>query len=55
MNVSCPECQSVYRVDPAKIPPGGVQARCSVCGGVFPVTADAERRTPGTGGRAVTA
>ena len=37
MNVSCPECQSVFRVDPAKIPPTGVRARCSVCGGVITV------------------
>ena len=35
MNVSCPECRSVYRVDPAKIPELGIRARCSVCGGVI--------------------
>ncbi len=35
MNVSCPECRSVYRVDPTKIPALGVRARCSVCGGVI--------------------
>ena len=37
MNVSCPECGSVFRVDPAKIPVSGVRARCSVCGGVIPI------------------
>ncbi len=37
VNVSCPECQSVFRVDPAKIPTAGVRARCSVCGGVITV------------------
>ncbi|HVF41183.1 MAG TPA: zinc-ribbon domain-containing protein [Gemmatimonadaceae bacterium] len=37
MNVSCPECSTVYRVDPAKVPQGGVRARCSSCGGVIPV------------------
>jgi predicted Zn finger-like uncharacterized protein len=37
MNVSCPECRSVFRVDPAKIPAGGVRARCSVCGGVITI------------------
>lgn len=35
MNVSCPECRSVFRVDPAKIPAIGLRARCSVCGGVI--------------------
>jgi predicted Zn finger-like uncharacterized protein len=37
MNVSCPECRSVFRVDPARIPPAGVRARCSVCGGVITI------------------
>jgi predicted Zn finger-like uncharacterized protein len=35
MNVSCPECRSVFRVDPEKVPRVGVRARCSVCGGVI--------------------
>ena len=37
MNVSCPECRSVFRVDPAKIPASTVRARCSVCGGVITI------------------
>lgn len=37
MNVSCPECRSVFRVDPDKVPRVGVRARCSVCGGVITV------------------
>ena len=37
MNVACPECGTVFRVDPAKVPDGGVQARCSVCAGVMSV------------------
>lgn len=37
MNVACTTCQTVFRVDPAKVPPGGVRARCSVCGGIFRV------------------
>jgi len=50
MNVSCPQCSTVYRVDPAKVPPGGVRARCSSCGGVIPVgmTAAAEHAAPPT-------
>lgn len=38
MNVSCPECQSVFRVDPARVPGPGVRARCSVCGGIISIT-----------------
>jgi predicted Zn finger-like uncharacterized protein len=39
VNVSCPECRSVFRVDPAKIPELGLRARCSVCGGVITIGA----------------
>ena len=38
MNVQCPSCSTTYRVDPAKVPAGGVRARCSVCAAVFPVS-----------------
>ena len=37
MTVSCPDCKSVFRVDPAKVPATGVRAWCSVCGGVFAI------------------
>lgn len=37
MNVSCPECATIYRVDPDKVPAGGVRARCSACEGVIAV------------------
>jgi predicted Zn finger-like uncharacterized protein len=43
MNVTCPQCSTIYRVDPAKVPPGGVRARCSACGGVIPVGMAMER------------
>ena len=49
MNVSCPQCSTVYRVDPAKVPEGGVRARCSACGGVIAVGMSAsasQRETP---------
>jgi len=39
VNVSCPECRSLFRVDPAKIPAMGLRARCSVCGGVITIGA----------------
>lgn len=37
VNVSCPQCATVFRVDPAKVPERGVRARCSVCGGLIAV------------------
>lgn len=40
MNVTCPNCATVYRVDPAKVPDTGVRARCSVCNAVFAVRRD---------------
>jgi predicted Zn finger-like uncharacterized protein len=39
VNVTCPECSSVFRVDPAKVPAAGVRARCSVCSGIIAVPA----------------
>ena len=41
MNVTCPNCATIYRVDPAKVPEAGVRARCAVCAAVFPVRRDA--------------
>jgi predicted Zn finger-like uncharacterized protein len=35
MNVSCPSCNTTYRVDPAKVPETGIRARCAVCSAVF--------------------
>ncbi len=37
MNVTCPSCATVFRVDPAKVPERGVRARCSVCDGLIAV------------------
>ena len=37
MNVTCPQCATVFRVDPAKVPERGVRARCSVCSGLIAV------------------
>ena len=42
MNVTCPNCATVYRVDPAKVPEGGVRARCNICSAVFAVRRDGE-------------
>ena len=38
MNVTCPSCATVYRVDPMKVPEAGVRARCKICSAIFPVT-----------------
>ena len=37
ITVTCPSCSTSFPVDPAKIPEGGVNARCSSCGDVFRV------------------
>ena len=42
MNVTCPNCATIYRVDPAKVPEAGVRARCAVCNAVFPVRREGE-------------
>jgi predicted Zn finger-like uncharacterized protein len=46
MNVTCPNCATIYRVDPAKVPESGVRARCAVCNAVFPVRRDMELARP---------
>jgi predicted Zn finger-like uncharacterized protein len=37
MNAQCTHCNTIFRVDPAKVPSGGVRARCSICRGVFEI------------------
>jgi predicted Zn finger-like uncharacterized protein len=44
MNIRCPQCQTVFRVDPTRIPEGGAKAKCARCGAKFVVR-------PPTGGR----
>jgi predicted Zn finger-like uncharacterized protein len=38
MNSTCPSCRTVYRIDPNKVPSGGVRARCVKCEAVFQVS-----------------
>lgn len=45
MNIACPECSTLYRVDPDRIPSAGVKARCRECGTAFHVS-DALGPTP---------
>lgn len=37
ITVQCPSCETSFPVDTHKVPEGGVDARCSVCAGIFPV------------------
>lgn len=37
MNVRCPSCQTVFRVDPARVPASGIRAKCSRCGNPFTI------------------
>src|SRR5258705_1011215 len=50
MNVSCPDCRSIFRVDPAKVPSTGVRARCSVCSGVISIPAPSGQTPAPTSG-----
>ena len=40
MNVQCELCETVYRVDPEKVPVGGTHARCTVCSNVIALPSD---------------
>jgi len=46
MNVQCTSCKTVFRVDPRKVPAGGVRARCSICRAVFEVPGSAGGAAP---------
>ena len=53
MNSTCPSCGITYRVDPAKVPAGGIRARCTRCDNVFrvevePATAPVAAEAPTT-------
>jgi len=49
MNVACPHCRKVYRVDPARVPPAGVLARCASCRSNFPVAGGRAAQPPAAG------
>jgi predicted Zn finger-like uncharacterized protein len=46
ITVTCPSCSSSFPVDPAKVPAGGVNARCSSCGSIFRVEKPAAAPPP---------
>ncbi|MFQ5704427.1 MAG: zinc-ribbon domain-containing protein [Gemmatimonadales bacterium] len=39
MNVRCPSCETVYRVDPKKVPSVGIRARCGSCAAIISIQA----------------
>lgn len=47
MNVACPECSTVYRVDPARVPENGITTRCRECATLLHVAAGRDGR-PGS-------
>ncbi len=51
MNVQCPSCETVFRVDPAKVPAGGIRALCTVCSSEIDIRPSAEHGG-GAGGAA---
>jgi predicted Zn finger-like uncharacterized protein len=53
MNVRCPQCQSTFRVDPDRIPPNGIKARCSRCSTVFELTRTGARAPAAAGAPSV--
>jgi predicted Zn finger-like uncharacterized protein len=52
VNIACPECATVYRIDAAKVPPAGARSRCRECETRFVIQPDPEAGAPG---RVVTA
>jgi predicted Zn finger-like uncharacterized protein len=49
MNIRCPHCKTVFRIDPDRIPSSGVRARCARCTGTFRIEAQAARPPAATG------
>lgn len=47
MNIACPECDTLYRVDPDRVPANGTAARCSECGAAFRVDPSLGPTPPG--------
>jgi predicted Zn finger-like uncharacterized protein len=47
VNIACPACDTVYRLDPANVAERGVRTRCSRCAAPFVVTLDPEANRAG--------
>jgi predicted Zn finger-like uncharacterized protein len=48
MNIACPQCTLVYRIDPDRVPDGGALTRCRECMAAFVVVTDLAAQQPGT-------
>lgn len=48
MNIRCPNCKTLYRVDPARVPARAGRARCVRCTEVFPIADAAANVSPPT-------
>ncbi len=46
MNVVCPSCETVFRVDPERVPESGIRARCSRCDATFHLTREGVAEEP---------
>lgn len=40
MTITCPQCQTKFRLDESRVPAGGGKARCSRCGKIFGLSID---------------
>jgi predicted Zn finger-like uncharacterized protein len=47
VNIACPACERVYRIDPVRVPDDGARTRCERCGASFLVVASPEANRPG--------
>jgi predicted Zn finger-like uncharacterized protein len=47
VNISCPACDTVYRIDPANVSRPAVRTRCARCAAPFVVIVDPEANRPG--------
>lgn len=47
MNIRCPGCGEVYRIDPSKVPDGGARTRCRECETPFFVSVGESAEEPG--------
>lgn len=48
MNVSCPECATIYRIDPARVPDGGARTRCRECDTSLLISTEPGATAPGS-------
>jgi predicted Zn finger-like uncharacterized protein len=47
LNIACPACGAVYRIDPTRVPSGGALTRCRECDAAFTLAAEDETDRPG--------